>query len=75
MKIHIPFHFAQVLWSSGESHFEADLVLFAAGATVHRFAFRLDQVDVHLFFFQLHGLVFIFIASFILKYEALSCPN
>ena len=75
MKIHLPFHFAQGLWSSGESHFEVDLVLFVAGATVHHFACRLDPIDVHLFFFQLHDLVFIFIASFILKYEALSFPN
>jgi hypothetical protein len=52
-----------------------DLVLFVAGATVEHFACCSDQVGLHLFFFQLHGLVFFFIASFILKYEALSCPK
>jgi hypothetical protein len=52
-----------------------DLVLFAAGAMVDRFSCRLDQVDVHLSFFQTHGLTFIFIASFNLKYEALNCPK
>jgi hypothetical protein len=75
MKIHLPFHFAQGLWSSGESHFEVDLVLFIARATVDHFACRSDQVDVHPFFFQTHGFTFILIASFILKYEALSCPK
>ena len=75
MKIHLPFHFAQGLWSSGDSHFEVDLVLFIAGATVDHFACRSDQVYLHLFFFQLHGLVFIFIASFNLKYEALNCSK
>ena len=75
MKIHLPFHFAQGLWSSGDSHFEVDLVLFTAGGTVDHFARRSDQVGVHLVLFQLHGLVFTFIALFILKHEALSRPN
>jgi hypothetical protein len=54
---------------------EVDLVSLATGATVDRFACRLDQVDVHLCFFQTHGLTFIFIAAFNLKDEALSCPK
>jgi len=64
MKIHLPFHFAQGLWSSGESHFEVDLFLFAARAMVHRFACHSDQVGVHLSLFQTHGFTFILIASF-----------
>jgi hypothetical protein len=67
--------FCKDFWSSGESHFEANLVFLAAGATVHRFARRLDQVGVHLLLFQLHGFTSIFIALFILKHEALSRPN
>jgi hypothetical protein len=52
-----------------------DLVLLATGATVDRFSCRSDQVDLRLSFFQLHGLIFISIAAFNLKYEALSCPK
>ena len=50
---------------------EVDLVSLDTGATVDRFSCRLDQVDIHLPFFQLHGLIFIFIAVFNLKNEAL----
>jgi hypothetical protein len=41
---------------------EVDLVSLDTGAMVDRFSCRLDQVDLHLPFFQLHGLIFIFIA-------------
>jgi hypothetical protein len=54
---------------------EVDLVSFDTGATVDRFSCRLDQVDLHLPFFQSHGLIFIFIAAFNLKNEALSRPK
>jgi hypothetical protein len=50
---------------------EVDLVLLDTGATVDRFSCRLDQVDLHLPFFQLHGSIFVFIAIFKLKNEAL----
>jgi hypothetical protein len=50
---------------------EVDLVSLDTGATVDRFSCRLDQVDLHLPFFQLHGSIFIFIAVFKLKNEAL----
>jgi hypothetical protein len=50
---------------------EVDLVSLDTGATVDRFSCRLDQVDLHLPFFKLHGLIFIFIAVFKLKNEAL----
>ena len=70
------YHFIlQGFWNSGESRFEADLVLLAARATIHHFACRSDQVGVHLLLFQLHGFTSIFIALFILKHEALSRPN
>jgi hypothetical protein len=51
---------------------EVDLVSLDTGATADRFSCRLDQVDLHLPFFQLRGLIFIFIAVFNLKNEALS---
>jgi hypothetical protein len=54
---------------------EVDLVSLATGATVDRFSCRSDQVDLHLSFFQLHGLIFIFIATFNLKNESLSRPK
>jgi hypothetical protein len=54
---------------------EVDFVSLDTGATVDRFSCHLDQVDIHLSFFQLHGLIFIFIAAFNLKNEALSCPK
>ena len=54
---------------------EVDLVSLDTGATVDRFSHRLDQVDLHLPLFQTHGLIFIFIAAFNLKNEALSCPQ
>jgi hypothetical protein len=54
---------------------EVDLVSLDTGATVDRFSCRLDQVDLHLSFFQLHGLIFISIAAFNLKNEALSRPK
>ena len=50
---------------------EVDLVLLDTRATVDRFSHRLDQVDLHLPLFQLHGLIFIFIVVFNLKNEAL----
>ena len=50
---------------------EVDLVLLDTRATVERFSCRLDQVDLHLPFFQLHGLILIFIAVFNFKNEAL----
>jgi hypothetical protein len=54
---------------------EVDLVLLDIGATVDRFSHHLDQVDLHLPFFQLQGLIFIFIATFNLKNESLSRPK
>jgi hypothetical protein len=54
---------------------EVDLVSFDTGATVERFSCRLDQVDLHLPFFQTHGFIFTFIAAFNLKNEALSRPK
>jgi hypothetical protein len=54
---------------------EVDLVSLDTGATVDRFSRRLDQVDVHLRFFQSHGSIFIFIATFNFKNEALSHPK
>jgi hypothetical protein len=50
---------------------EVDLVSLDTRATVDRFSCRLDQVDLHLPFFQLHGSIFVFIAIFKLKNEAL----
>ena len=50
---------------------EVDLVLLDTGATVDRFSRRLDQVDLHLPLFQLHGSIFVFTAIFKLKNEAL----
>jgi hypothetical protein len=50
---------------------EVDLVLLDTGATVDHFSYRLDQVDLHLLFFQLHGSIFVFMAIFKLKNEAL----
>jgi hypothetical protein len=50
---------------------EVDLALLDTRAMVDRFSHRLDQVDLHLPFFQLHGLIVIFIAIFNLKNEAL----
>jgi hypothetical protein len=50
---------------------EVDLVLLDTGATVDHFSHRLDQVDLHLPFFQLHGSIFVFIEIFKLKNEAL----
>ena len=67
--------FRKDFWSSGESHFEANLVFQAAGAMVHHFDRPLDQVGVHLLLFQFHGFTSIFIELFILKHEALSHPN
>ena len=54
---------------------EVDLVSLDTGATVDRFSHHLDQVDLHLSFFQLHGLIFIFIVVFNFKNEALSRPK
>ena len=53
---------------------EVDLVFLGTRATVDHFSRRLEQVDVHLRFFQTHGLILIFIAAFNLKNEALSRP-
>ena len=50
---------------------EVDIVLLDTGATIGCFFYRLDQVDLHLPFFQLHGLIFILIAVFKLKNESL----
>jgi hypothetical protein len=50
---------------------EVDLVSLDTGATVDHFSCHLDQVDLHLSFFQLHGLIFISIVSFNFKNEAL----
>ena len=50
---------------------EVDLVLLDTGATVDRFSHRLDQVYLHLPFFQLHGSIFVSIAIFKFKNEAL----
>jgi hypothetical protein len=50
---------------------EVDLVLLDTGATVDHFSRRLDQVDLHLPFFQLHGSIFVFTTIFKLKNEAL----
>jgi hypothetical protein len=54
---------------------EVDLVFLATGATIDNFSCRSDQVDLHLPFFKLHGLIFIFIETFNLKNEALSFPK
>jgi hypothetical protein len=54
---------------------EVDFVLLDTGATVDHFSCCLDQVDLYLSFFQLHGLIFIFIATFNLKNESLSRPK
>ena len=51
--------------SVGESQFEANLVFFAAGATIDHFAHRSNQVGVHPFIFQLHGFKFILMALLI----------
>jgi hypothetical protein len=50
---------------------EVDLVSLDTEATIDCFSCRLDQVDIHLSFFQSHGLIFIFIVVFYLKNEAL----
>jgi hypothetical protein len=50
---------------------EVDLVLLDTRATVDRFSRRLDQVDLHLPLFQLHGSIFVSIEIFKLKNEAL----
>ena len=51
---------------------EVDLVFLDTGATVDSFSRHLDQVDLHLPFFQLHGSIFVPIEIFKLKNEALS---
>jgi hypothetical protein len=50
---------------------EVDLVLLDTGAMVDRFSRRLDQVDLHLPLFKLHGSKFVFTTTFKLKNEAL----
>jgi hypothetical protein len=42
---------------------EVDLVFLDTRATVDRFSCRSDQVDLHLPFFQSHGLIFMFHSS------------
>jgi hypothetical protein len=64
LEIHLPFHL-QGFWSSGESHFGANLVFLAAGATIDHFARRSNQVGAHPLLFQLHGFKLIFMALFI----------
>jgi hypothetical protein len=51
---------------------EVDLVLLDTRAMVDRFSRCLDQVDIHIPFFQLHGSIFVSIAIFKLKNKALS---
>jgi hypothetical protein len=50
---------------------EVDLVLLNTKATVVCFSRCLDQVDIHIPFFQLHGSIFVCIAIFKLKNKAL----
>ena len=50
---------------------EVDLVLLDTGATVDHFSRHLDQVDLHLPLFQLHGSIFVFTTIFKFKNEAL----
>jgi hypothetical protein len=46
---------------------EVDLVLLDTEAKVYHFSRRLDQVDLHLPLFQLHGSIFVFTTIFKLK--------